>query len=114
VVDAGARTRGSSGSAARRGPAVRDQPLGVLAGTPEAMAHAQIIRQWSDGVVFFAQGDALTDEQREQLAARGIRVIHTAVTSLIVEADRLTGVELENGKAVPRTTGFIRPRLVVL
>jgi thioredoxin reductase len=91
---------------------VRDQPLGVLGGTPEAVTHAQTIRQWSDDVVFFAQGDALTGEQREQFAARGIRVIHTAVTRLIVEADRLTGVELENGEVEPRTAVFVRPRFV--
>ena len=43
---------------------VRDQPLGVLGGTPEAVAHAQLVRQWSDDVVLFAGDDALTDEQR--------------------------------------------------
>ena len=35
---------------------VRDQPLGVLGGNPEAVAHAHLIRQWSDDVVFFSNG----------------------------------------------------------
>src|SRR5829696_5482076 len=50
---------------------VRDRPVGVLAGSPatitESLAHAHIIRQWSDDVVFFANGATLTAAQREQL-----------------------------------------------
>ena len=42
------------------GHEVRDQPLGVLGGTPEAVAHAHLIRQWSPDVVFFAHGTPLT------------------------------------------------------
>ena len=48
---------------------VRDQALGVLGGTPDAVAHALLVRQWSDDVVFFG---SVTDAEREQLAARGI------------------------------------------
>ena len=36
---------------------VRDQPLGVLGTHPGAVLHAQLVRQWSDDVVFFAQAD---------------------------------------------------------
>ena len=35
---------------------VRDRPLGVLGGNPESVAHALLIRQWSDDVVLFANG----------------------------------------------------------
>ena len=34
---------------------VRDQPLGVLGTHPGAVLHAQLVRQWSDDVVFFAR-----------------------------------------------------------
>jgi thioredoxin reductase len=94
------------------GHEVRDQPLGVLGGSTEAVTHAHLVRQWSDDVVFFSRGVALTGEQREQLAARNIRVVDAAVTRLVVEADRLTGVELETGEVVPRTAVFVRPRFV--
>jgi thioredoxin reductase len=33
---------------------VRDQPRGVLGSNPAAILHAQLIRQWSDDVVYFA------------------------------------------------------------
>ncbi|GAA1953795.1 NAD(P)/FAD-dependent oxidoreductase [Nocardioides panacihumi] len=95
---------------------VRDQPLGVLAGSPtateDAVAHAHIVRQWSDDVVFFTHGSALTAEQREQLVARAIGVVDEPVAGLVVEHDRLRGVELANGRVVPRTAVFVRPQPV--
>ena len=91
---------------------VRDQPLGVLGGTPEALAHAHLIRQWSDDVVFFAHGTSLTANEREQLAARAIGVVEGPVARLVIEADHLTGVELESGRFVPRAALFVRPRFV--
>jgi thioredoxin reductase len=91
---------------------VRDQPLGVLGGTSEALAHAHLIRQWSDDVVFFADGSTLSPDQREQLAARAIGLVEGPVTRLVVEGDRLTGVELESGDVVPRAAVFVRPRFV--
>jgi thioredoxin reductase len=91
---------------------VRDQPLGVLGRTPEAVAHAQLVRQWSADVAFFSCGAVLTTEQRERLAVRDIRVVETPVTRLVIEADRLTGVELETGEVVPRTAVFVRPTFI--
>ena len=94
------------------GHEVRDQPLGVLGGSSEAVMHAHLVRQWSEDVVYFSRGVGLTGEQREQLAVRHIRVVETAVTRLVVEADHLTGVELETGEVVPRTAVFVRPGFV--
>ncbi|GAA5027976.1 NAD(P)/FAD-dependent oxidoreductase [Terrabacter aeriphilus] len=94
------------------GHEVRDQPLGVLGGSPEALAHAHLVRQWSPDVVFFAHGDPLTADQRELLAARAIGVVDAPVAGLVVEDDRLTGVELVTGQVVPRAAVFVRPRFV--
>ena len=46
---------------------VRDQPLGVLGGTPDAVLHALLVRQWSADVVFFTHASELTPQDREQL-----------------------------------------------
>ncbi len=54
---------------------VGDQALGVLGGSPMAVAHALLIRQWSSDVVFFAHTSELTDEQREQLTARAVGIV---------------------------------------
>lgn len=95
---------------------VADQPIGVLAGHPattaESLAHAHIIRQWSDDVVFFANGATLTAAQREQLVARAIGIVDEPVVSLAVEDDHLTGVVIDGGRIVPRTAIFVRPRFV--
>jgi thioredoxin reductase len=91
---------------------VRDQPLGVLGGGVDAIAHAHLVRQWSDNVVFFNDGGSLTADQREQFAARAIGVVDAPVARLVVEDDRLTGVELVDGRIVPRRAVFVRPGFV--
>jgi len=94
------------------GHEVRDQPLGVLGAGSEAVQHALLIRQWSPDVTLFSNGDDLTPEQLELLAARGVRVITGSVARLVVTDDRLSGVELAGGVVVPRAAVFVRPRLV--
>jgi thioredoxin reductase len=91
---------------------VRDRPLGVLGGTPEALAHALLVRQWSDDVVVFADGATVTAGDRERLLARGIEVVDSPVAGLVVEDDRLAGVELRDGRVVPREAVFVRPRFI--
>jgi thioredoxin reductase len=95
---------------------VRDQALGVLGGEPssthEAVGHAHIVRQWSDDLVFFSNGATLSAEQREQLVAGGIGIVDAPVSRLVVEDDKLTGVELTTGEVVPRAAVFVRPQFV--
>jgi thioredoxin reductase len=91
---------------------VRDRPLGVLGSHPAAAAHAQLVRQWSDDVVFFAHTTEVSSVDRSQLAARGIRVVDGEVARLVVVDDALVGVELADGSVVPRSAVFVRPRNV--
>jgi thioredoxin reductase len=91
---------------------VRDQPVAVLGGTPDAVGHAQLVRQWSADVVLFPHTDTLTADQREQLAARAIGVVDGLVRRLVVHDDHLSGVELEDGPVIRRTAVFIRPGFV--
>ena len=91
---------------------VRAQPLGVIGATPEAVLHAHLVRQWSPDVVLFTHTDELTDEQREALVARAIGVVDGPVAGLVVEDDHLTGVELADGRVIPRTAVFVRPRML--
>jgi thioredoxin reductase len=91
---------------------VRDQPLGVLGGTPNAVEHALLVRQWSDDVVYFPHTDVLTDDDTARLAARDIEVVSGRVKRLVIVDDRLDGVALEDGRVVRRTAVFVRPRMV--
>ena len=91
------------------GHEVRDQRLGVLGGTPDAVQHALVIRQWSGDVVFFSHTSTPTADEREQLVARAIGIVDGPVGRLVVEDDRLHGVELEDGRVVRRDAVFVRP-----
>jgi thioredoxin reductase len=88
---------------------VRDQALGVLGTLPGSVDHAHLVRQWSDDVVFLAHSYDLATEERDRLAARGIKVVDGMVARLVIERDLLTGVEMADGRVVPRTAVFVRP-----
>ena len=92
---------------------VRDEPIGVLGTHPGAVAHAQLVRQWSDDVVYFAHTADVSDDDRDALAACDVRVVDGAVRRLVVEDDHLTGVELADGTVIERSAVFVRPRNVV-
>ncbi|MFV2106883.1 FAD-dependent oxidoreductase [Micromonospora sp. LOL_015] len=93
---------------------IRDQPVGVLATGEMALHQVQLFRQWtSDLVLFTHTGVDLTDEQAEQLAARGVRVVPGEVVGLEVTDDQLTGVRLADGTVVPRSAVTVASRLRV-
>jgi thioredoxin reductase len=91
---------------------VRDRPLGVLGGTPDAVHHALLVRQWSPDVAFFAHTHDLTPDERERLTARSIRIVEGTVARLVIDRDRLAGVELDRGSVVAPAAIFVRPRFV--
>ncbi|MGW7071058.1 NAD(P)/FAD-dependent oxidoreductase [Streptomyces sp. NPDC054855] len=90
---------------------VRDEPIGVLATGPMATHQALLFRQWSSDVTLFLHtAPELTEEQWEQLAARGIAVIDGEVAGLDVEDDRLSGVRLTSGRRIPVRALAVAPR----
>jgi thioredoxin reductase len=88
---------------------VRDQPIGVLGTVPGSVQHALLIRQWSDDVAFFAHTLDLSPTEQAELEARGVEIVRGEVAGLVVEDDRLTGIELTDGRVIARTAVFIRP-----
>ena len=81
----------------------------VVATSPRSVDQAQLLRQWSDRVVYFANvvGEPSADEL-EALVRRGIRLESGPVTGLRIEDDRVTGVEVD-GRAVPAGVVFTGP-----
>src|SRR3954447_19704123 len=95
------------------GHEVRDRRLGVIGGTPGAVRFAQLVRQWTDDLVYFSPPDSLTATERTQLTARGIGVVEGAVERVVVDGgDHLQGVRLADGRVVPREVLFVPPRFV--
>jgi len=91
---------------------VRGQPLGVLGTGPASVGQALLVRQWSDDVVFFPHTLDVTGEERERLTARGVPIVDGMVRRLVVDGDRLHGVELAEGQVVARAAVFVFPRMV--
>jgi thioredoxin reductase len=91
---------------------VRDKAIGVLATGPRAMHQASLFRQLSDDIVFFSHTAPPTEEQAEELAALGIRVVDGKVRSLDIEGDRLAGVRLADGTVVKLDALVVMPWMV--
>ncbi len=91
---------------------VRDQSLAVIGQAPDAVHYAQIIRQWSNNIVLILPTGAVNDTHRAQLTARNIDVIEGNVTRVRAENDRLSGIEIDDGRFVPCAAVFVPPRLV--
>jgi thioredoxin reductase len=94
------------------GHEVRDRRLGVIGGAPGAVRYAQIVRQWTDDLVYFTPPDVLTAAERSQLAARAIGVMDGAVEQVVIDDDQLVGVRMGDGCVVPRDALFVPPRFV--
>ncbi|MGZ8794285.1 MAG: NAD(P)/FAD-dependent oxidoreductase [Gaiellaceae bacterium] len=88
---------------------VRGEAIGVLGTLPGSVEHAQLVRQWSDDVVFFVHTYDLAEHEQAQLEARGVRMVRGEIARLVVEDDRLAGVELTDGQMIARAAVFIRP-----
>jgi len=92
---------------------VRDQAIGILANGPMAAHQALLFRQWSDDITLFLHtAPELSEEQSEELAARGIAVVEGEVAALEVEDDRLAGVRLRTGDMIPRQAIVVAPKFV--
>ncbi|MDQ1618152.1 MAG: hypothetical protein QOE19_721 [Actinomycetota bacterium] len=91
---------------------VRDRKLGVLGGGPDAIRQVQLVRQWASDVVFFPHTTQVTAEQRQQLVARAIGIVEGKVVRVVVEDNRLSGVELDDGSLIRRDAVFVGPRFV--
>ena len=91
---------------------VRDQAIGVLAGSARSVHQALLFRQLSDDVVLFANGVELSEDERLELAARDIAVIDAAVEAVQTTDDRLSAIRLADGTTVPRQALAVSTRLV--
>ncbi|HEU4490232.1 MAG TPA: NAD(P)/FAD-dependent oxidoreductase [Jiangellales bacterium] len=91
---------------------VRDRAIGVLATGPMSVHQALLFRQWSADVTYFVHTlPPPAAEEAEQLAARGVGVVHGEVASVVVAEDRLAGLRLRDGTVVPREAVAVAPRM---
>ncbi|MVU83872.1 FAD-binding protein [Nocardia sp. ET3-3] len=92
---------------------VRDRGIGVLGLGPMGIHLALLFRQWSEDVVYFAHTNTPpTEEESEQLAARGVRVVTGEIAAVEVADDRMSGVRLADGAVVGREVLAAPTRMV--
>lgn len=91
---------------------VRDQRLGVLGGSADSVRYVQLIRQWAKDVVLFIPAGILTVQHRAELLARAIGVVEGVVQHVAVQDDHLSGVEMDDGRVVPRDALFVPPQFM--
>ena len=91
------------------GHEVRDQRLGVIGGTPGSVRYAQIVRQWTHDLVYFTPPGILTAAERTQLLARAIGVVEGTIDQLVIDDDRLRGVQMATAASSRATPCSSRP-----
>lgn len=94
------------------GHEVRDRRLGVLGGSAAAVRYAQIVRQWTEDLVYVTVPGTLSADERSGLTARAVRVIEGAVAEVVVHDDHLVGVRMDDGRVVPLDAVFVPPTFV--
>jgi thioredoxin reductase (NADPH) len=73
--------------------------IGVLGSGDHAAREALFLRTYADDISLVLTPDAtLTDDTRVELHDAGVRVLHTALESVVVEADTVTAVCTEGGQ----------------
>ncbi|MEE2523472.1 NAD(P)/FAD-dependent oxidoreductase [Pseudarthrobacter sp. J75] len=78
---------------------VRDQAIGIIGAGPVSIHQALLFRQWSSNITLFLNDLATpSEEELEQLAARGIRIVEGAIEELRIQDGRLRGVALASGE----------------
>jgi len=85
--------------------------MAVLGTGPLAVHQALMFRQWSDTLTLLMHtAQVPTDEEMDQLSARGINVVHGEVTGLVVTDDRLTGVQMASREVIAAQVLVVGPR----
>jgi thioredoxin reductase len=91
---------------------LRDKPLALFGIVDYTFHTAEILRNWSQDLVVFTNGEELTKSQAKQIKKSDLRVETSPIRLLTGKDGMLQKVELENGLVVERVGGFVTPELV--
>ncbi|MBB1034926.1 NAD(P)/FAD-dependent oxidoreductase [Dietzia sp. CQ4] len=89
---------------------VRGRRIAVLGTTAMSAHQAQLVRQWTDDLVFLTAGSGAPDaDVATRLRARGVRLEATPVDRVLTENGRLSGVRLGDGREIALDAIFAAP-----
>ncbi|TDC62983.1 NAD(P)/FAD-dependent oxidoreductase [Actinomadura sp. GC306] len=90
---------------------VRDKRIVVLATSPQALHQVTLLSQWSPDVTLITEQPP-EGEDAARLDVRGVRVVEGEAQRVIVEDDRVTGIELADGSVTGCDAVFVAPTFV--
>jgi thioredoxin reductase len=92
---------------------VRDRRIAVLGRNENALHQVMLFRQLSDDVTLFLHdAPEPSDEQWEQLAALGVRVVTPRVQRLVVDGSQVRAVDVEGGRSFEVDAVVVAPRFI--
>ncbi|TCP53924.1 thioredoxin reductase [Tumebacillus sp. BK434] len=92
---------------------LRDQPLVVVSESPTVFHMTKLLLNWSKDLVVCTNGQAtLSDEQKNQLQAKGVLVMEQPVAAFLGQNGKLEQVRFADGTQIPRSAGFVMPTFV--
>jgi thioredoxin reductase len=91
---------------------VRDGRIAVVATGPASVHQAQLVRQLSADVTFYAEVVELGEHDRAGLDARRITVETRRIAAIESSAASIVAVRLADGTSVPTDSVFVRPRAI--
>lgn len=91
---------------------LRDQPLALFGIIDYTLHTAEILRNWSQDLVIFTNGQELTKSQLNEIKKTELQVETSPIRLLIGIEGKLQKIELENGRVIARMGGFVTPELV--
>lgn len=87
--------------------------IGILATGPGSIFQAQLLRQWSDQIIYLPNTtDMPTGEERTAFEARGIRIENGLIKRVLSHGDQLSGVEFDDGRTIGLDAIFTVSRLI--
>jgi thioredoxin reductase len=86
-------------------------PLGLLFSGPSTLHLTVLLKDWTDKLTLFLDGQNLPHEEFSKMERRGIRVVPGRVAGLDHKDGALQEVRLQDGAGVPLRGLFAHPRI---
>ena len=86
---------------------VVDQPTGLLMGGDGTADHALFLREWTDNLILFTNGEALPRGDRARLNEAGIVIEEGQIDSVETHGTALHGIKLAGGARIARSVLYV-------
>lgn len=91
---------------------LRDQALALFGLVDYTLHMAGILRNWSQDIIIFTNGEKVSKGQMKDIKNMNVQVETGRINCLYGHDGMLEGIQMETGKLIQRTGGFVTPDLV--